>query len=136
MGVLPCPVRRNADGLQHTDCLLLGMGLIQMLVERDAFGNLVTHRHNGVQCRHGVLEDHGDVPAADFLQLTVRCLQNGDAVKRNLSVHQLRCMVRQNAHDCLCNGSLACAGLAHQAQGRALRDIQRYPIDCLNGLAA
>ena len=53
--------RRTCDGL------LLGLGLGEVLVDADGLADLVADGEDGVEARHRVLEDHGDVVAPDLL---------------------------------------------------------------------
>ena len=42
------------------------------IVQQKAFHNLFPHRHDGVQGRHWVLEDHGDFLTPDFQHFLLR----------------------------------------------------------------
>ena len=61
----------DADRAKQFDGLCLGFLLGDVAVRADHLGDLVADAVDGVQCAHRVLEDHGDLLAADVAQLVV-----------------------------------------------------------------
>ncbi len=59
----------DADQAQHLDGARAGGGTRHVLMDNGRFGDLIPDREDGVQRRHRLLEDHGDLVAADRPQL-------------------------------------------------------------------
>ncbi len=55
----------DAHPLQHAPGFLAGGGLAQALMQHDRLGDLVTHAQHGIEAGHRLLEDHGDLRAAE-----------------------------------------------------------------------
>ena len=98
--------------------LLAGLAL-----KEHGLGELTADLYDGVQAGHGVLEDHGDLVAADLVELLLRDLQQILAVIDDLTalgdgVGGL------DAHDGLGSNGLAGAGLTHDGQGLTLGQVE------------
>ena len=124
MGILHIALGGDAHHFQHLHGLVHGFLLAAMLMQGHHLGDLVAHGHQRVQSGHGVLEDHGDLLAADAAHLLFRQLQQILSIQDDLAVQDLRGRVGQDAQDGFGDGGLARAGLAHQAQAPAPLDFQ------------
>ncbi len=60
---------READQLQHLDGSRAGGAPRQVLMDDGGFGDLIPDGEDGVQRRHRLLKDHGDLVAAHRAQL-------------------------------------------------------------------
>ena len=89
-------------------------------MEQDNFPDLIAHRHDRVQRSHGILEDHGDLSAADLAHLLFRILQKVLTLEFDRSGGDLPRRVRDEPHDAQSRRSLAGTGLAYQADTFAL----------------
>ena len=82
------------------------------------FADLTLHGEHRVQGGHGLLEDHGDLVAADVVHLLVGAVENVFAVEGDAAAFNIAVAVQQldNAHG---GHALAGAGLTYNAQGFA-----------------
>jgi hypothetical protein len=89
------------------------------------------HRQEGVQGRHRILEDHGDVRSADPVELAHRKPQQLPPTE----AHAARglAVVRQQPHDAQHRLGLARARLAHDPQRLTLAQGEADPVDGLDG---
>ena len=69
---------RNAHLLQHLDRPLPRLGLGDMAVQADRLDDLMADGMHRAQARHRLLEDHGDVAAADGAHLAPARIELGD----------------------------------------------------------
>ena len=83
-----------------------------------------------------VLEDHGDDGAAEHPHLSLGDLHQVVALDTDLARRHLAHAVGQQAHQRQSGGGLARTGLAHEAQGLALFDLEADAIDGVDHLAA
>ena len=107
---------------------LLGLGLGELEMDLQRFGDLVADPLHGVERRHGVLEDHGDLGAPELAQLVVGRVEDLRAVV----AHRPRLGGREpgeQAHDGPGQHRLARAGLADEPEGLALLQGERDPLD-------
>ena len=72
MGIVLFAAGHDADHFQHLihTGLQLGAGM-PLVVHQERLKDLVAYRQHGVQRCHGILKDHGDLLAANGLQLPV-----------------------------------------------------------------
>ena len=98
-------------------------------MEHQRLIDLLAHGLGGVQGRHGVLEDHGDLLAPDRGPVVFAQLQQVLALIDDLALCDPAGAVRQQAE----NGQGCCglsgAGLTHQTQGLAGFQTQIHTVD-------
>ena len=104
-GVGDADVRENLDGL------LVCLGLREVLVDADGLANLVPDGEDGVEARHGVLEDHGDVVAPNLLHPLLRHLEEVLALEEDLTLGVRGWRLRVQLHHRERRDALAAAGL-------------------------
>ena len=115
----------DAHHLQQPDRALahLLLRLALLAVEGDDLVQLVADAEHGVQCGHGLLEDHGHEVAPQVLHHGVGGL--GDIVgfvaqiQADLALHHLTLGPLQQLHQGQTGDGLAAAGLAHHTHGLA-----------------
>ena len=123
---------RDADQLQNfarTVHRLLGGDL---LMQSDDFGDLIADGVHRVKAGHRILEDHGDLVAADTVHAVFRGGDEILAVKEDLAAGIAASRLLDQLHDGQCHGGLARAGFADQADGLAGIDFERHAVDRLN----
>jgi hypothetical protein len=103
----------DADQAKQLDSTLLCLWGIELLMKGDGFADLVAHRVDGVQRRHGLLEDHGDLVAANVAHLLITLLQEILTVKEDFAAHDLARRVGDEAHNRECRDGLAATRFAH-----------------------
>ena len=115
---------RDTDAVHHLDGLLLCLGLGDLLVLFDDFGDLRADGTDGVEGGHGVLEDRGDLRAADAFPVLI-CPELGQirSVEHDGAVRD-RSVGLQHARKGLREHRFAGAGLADDGKGLALIQIQ------------
>src|SRR5207248_9548074 len=97
-------------------------------VQANRLAELVTDLRDRVQARHRVLEDHGDLVAADLAQPLRRRRQEVLALpERGAGGH--RRALRVQPHDREAGDALPRAGLADDAERLALVDRERDTVD-------
>ncbi len=89
-------------------------------MQGDDLRDLAIHREHRIERRHGILEDHGYLAAADLLHLFVRLFQKILAVIEDLPAQHLAGRIGDKPQNAQRRGGLARAGLAHKAEGIAL----------------
>ena len=134
MGIVNGPLAGDADQLQHFHGALDGLVLADIFMQADTFGDLLAHAHDRVQAGHGVLEDHGDVLAADLLKLRRAEAEHIVAADRDLAAFDDSGGIGHQVQQCQSRGGLACAGLADQADGLALFQLKADAVDGLDHL--
>ena len=72
--VVPLLRVRDADHIQHTDGLSLGLGPTQSLVKLNRLLNLRSDTFERIKAGHWVLHNHGDLFAADRAPLFLRLI--------------------------------------------------------------
>ena len=109
MGILVEPLfrRRQADGFEQFQGLGLAGFAPQVLVQGNALAELGPDGQDGIERRHGVLEDHGHVAAAQVVHLLFRQGDDVAAIPENLAARIFRRFCRQQFH-----GRLGCNGFA------------------------
>ncbi|MNI39646.1 hypothetical protein D3C73_938350 [compost metagenome] len=112
-----CALRRVADANTVHQCHRAVPGLLAAdtrFVDAQHFGNLVGHAAAGVQRRHGFLEHHGDVLAAQRVHVGIGGAQQVVAVKPKFVRRDAARRVDQ-PHQGKARNGFSGAGLAHQA---------------------
>ena len=120
---------RDADGAQHLLCLLKGLLLGDMLVEFDAFADLIADSHDRVQRGHRVLENHGHFVAAHFLQLFRLHCQDVLPVQPDLAAFDFPRRVWYQVENRARRSRFTRAGLSDEAQRAASADAEADAVD-------
>ena len=98
-------------------------------MELNTLGNLISHRHNRVQRRHGVLENHGHIIATHMFQFLRGHLQNILALQINLTALNHPRRVGNQIQDGHGRGGLARAGLPYQTQSVLFPNLNVNAVD-------
>ena len=106
------------------------IGLVLIGVQADDLHDLVADGVHRVQAGHGVLEDDGDLVAADLAEVLLLHVLDLVAVEPHLAAHQLTGVSGQ-AHNGVGGDRLTGAGLAHNAQNIALIHGKGNAVQCL-----
>ena len=115
---------RDPDTCEHLDHPMLCLDFrADPFVYQQCFRHLPPHAQNGIETRHGLLKDHGDVPAADRLKRARLHPDQLLSVKQNGSALNMA-GVTQQGHDRSGQHALTAAGLSHQADNLPPRDLQ------------
>ena len=133
--VIICTFAADADGLQHFQRLFPSLLLADFLMRHDRLGNLVANCRDGVKASHGVLEDHGDLFAADGLPMLFLHRQKVFPAIENLTADNLARWTLDQTHDAARQRCFACAGLADETQRFALAKRQRQTIERVDASA-
>jgi hypothetical protein len=120
--------RRDAHLPQELDGARLGVLLRHLPVQAQRLADLRAHAVDRVERAHGLLEDHGDVVAAQAAHLPLRELHEVAPLEQDLTRFELAGGLRHQAHDRQRRDALAAAALAHHAHGGAPRDDQRHVV--------
>jgi hypothetical protein len=118
----------DADELQHLDRLVARLPARRFLVQLDDFGDLASHRVDGVERGHRLLEDHRDLPTAKgthrwlgkFEQI-LPCEKDPAAVDRARRWNE--------PHDRERGDGLAGTGFADDRDGASFGDVERDAVD-------
>ncbi len=105
------------------------------LMQCEDFGNLLFDRMERIERCHRLLEDHGDVVAANFAQFAVGGLQQILALEEDLAARMACRGIGQKPQDRICRDRLAGTGFADERDNLALVDIERDAIDGKRGFA-
>ena len=119
--------RRNSNHLHQPHCLSFLLLPAHFLLE--GFHNLLSDRLHRIQRCHRLLENHADVPAADFPKLRFRHFPQILSVKQNLSPGYLPGIL-QNLEKRSAGHTLSAAAFSDQAEGLLLPDGKG---DIING---
>ena len=124
LGVRDLDIRQQLDGLRG--CLLL----VHALMDHERLGDLTADGKDRVQARHRLLEDHGDLIAADLVHFVHRQLAEFLAIEQDLAGIDVTVSVQQteNAH-----GRDALAGAGFTDNAKDLACVQRIA-DAVDGL--
>ena len=133
------------DAGQGLDGDVACFGLVDVLVQEDGFGDLLADGTDGAEGGHRLLEDHGDLIAANIAELAVVRLelcQVDDvggvgavfkrAVEANLAFNDLA-RGRDETHDRHGGHAFATAALADDADDLAAADVEVDAIDGAHG---
>ena len=126
---IPAGLPVDTDQLQH----LAGFGANflrrQLAMELDHFCDLIAHALNRIQRGHRILEDHGDLCAADMLHSLFGKLRNIFAPEQDLSTGHLTDLPGQKPHDAAGRCGFSGAGFTNQPGNRAFFDVKGNSID-------
>ena len=97
-------------------------------MQPDDLCDLFRHGHNRIEARHRILENHGNLLAADFAHLLNGEFEQILSVKEDFAGNDFRRRLRQDTHHGFNRGGFACAGFSHKAQRFAVpeRKIQVF----------
>ena len=129
LGVRDLHVPENLHGLCR------GLLLFHVLVNHEHLGDLLLDGEHRVQGGHGLLEDHGDLVAADLVHLLHGDLGQVPAVEQDLAAVDIAVAVQQ-AEDRHGGDALTGAGLAHDAEGFPFLDAVGGVVHGLDDAAA
>ena len=121
--------RRQSDGSEQFQGLGFTGFAAQVLVQGDALAELVADGQDGIERRHGVLENHGHVAAAQAVHLRFRQGDDIAAVPEDLAASIFRRFSRQQLHGRLGRDGFTAARFADDADGFAGIDGQRHVVD-------
>ena len=110
---------RDADHAQQFDGALAGLLLVHAHVQFQRLGELAADRQHGVEARHRVLKDHGDLRAAHVADLFRRHLEQVLALEERLPAGNLAGRFGDQTQEREHADAFAAAALAHNAQGLA-----------------
>ena len=120
---------RNADEAQHLYRLLTGFIIRHLLVQPQAFRQLLTDTQYRIQRGHRILEDHADLTAANLAHLTFAEAKQFPALHRDAALLNIRILLRQQLHDGMSGHALAAAGLADDPECLAMIDGETHIAD-------
>ena len=112
----------NADFPEDIDDLVLCLFLAKVLVQQNCLPNLLSNGVNGVQRRHWLLKDHGDLIAPDAAHFLFRCIQQVSAHEHYLAVYNFTGLFHQ-LHHAHGGHALAAAAFSHQTYNLALGNV-------------
>ena len=128
----------DLDLFEHGEGRLVHVAPAQIGVKPQGFTDLLLDGVHGVQRRHGLLKDHGDVLAAQLAQrrggeggdvhLPAVALLKADGA---LTAHSQR--KGEQSHDRGAGNALAAAGLAHHAEVLPFADGEIHALHQLDG---
>ena len=125
---------RHLDLAQQLECQVLGLLLVDVLVEPDGFYELVADGVDGAEGGHGLLEDVAYLGAAYRAHLPAAGLQGGqvDHLVGALAVEYLAVHYAswpaEGHHDGEGGDALAAAALADDAEGLPLVQVEADPV--------
>ena len=123
----------DAHLAQQVDGAVLRLGLRHFLVGADGLHDLVAHAVHRVERGHGLLEDHGDLLAPDFLQLPLAHFGDVRPLVADFAAGDPAGLLQQ-AQDGAEGLALAAARLAHQAEGLPMEDLEGDAVHGADGL--
>ena len=130
--VVAVPLGRDADGFQHFLGFLHGLRFRHLVMQTNDLGNLVADAHGRIQGRHGVLENHRNLFAADLAHIGFVQLHQVAALQYHLAAAYMGRWVRQDAHNGFGNRGFSCAGLTDQGQCLAAFQIEVDAVYCMD----
>jgi len=112
---------RDGDIIHGIDCALPRLALRHLVVRQHGFRDLIAHPHDGIERRHGLLENHRDARAAELAHGVVRKIGEiaSHAIPGEVDFARDVCLSREQAHDGKGCDRFAGAGFADQAQNFA-----------------
>ena len=102
------------------------------VVRGDRLAHLHADREHRVQRAHRVLQDHGDLAAADALHLALALREEIVAVEQDLAADDARRRPRREPHQAQARHALAGAGLADEPERLALAHGERHAVHGLD----
>ncbi len=127
---------RDLDLVHQLDGLEPGFLLRRTLVDAEHLAQLVADAEHRVEGGQRVLEDHGDLPAAELAPLLEAHLQHVLAAEEDLALRDLAGRHVEDAHDGLGGDRLAGARLAEHGEGLARAHAVVDAVDCLGHAVA
>ena len=119
----------DANQAQHLDGAGPRLVLLHVGVGLDGLHDLVAHAVDGVERRHGLLEDHRDLVAAHVLHLALGKPQQVLTVKGDRAGCDVARLLQQ-PHDGKRRHGLARTRLAHDGEYLALLDGEGHAVHC------
>ena len=107
--------------------------LADLAVGLDGLDHLLLDRQHGVEAGHRVLEDHGDLATAQVAHLGLAVGQQVLTVEADRAALDAPGRLGQQAHEGQAGHALAAAGLADDAQGLALVELEGHAVDGVDG---
>ena len=101
-------------------------------MQTDGLRDLTAYRHDGIQGRHRVLENHTDLVAPDGAHLLLGQAQIILTVKPDFAPHHLCRGIGQNPQNAPRDAGLAGSGLSYQSQSLPLVQRQAHAVDRMN----
>jgi hypothetical protein len=123
---------RHPHQVEHFRGPLQGLVVAGAPVQLDRLGDLLAHRHRGIQRGQRILEDHADLVAADVAHVLVGEAADLLAVQLDAAAGD-RPAGGQQLHDRQRGHRLAAPRLAHDAERLPGLQVQRYPVDRVHG---
>ena len=120
---------RDADELEHLDGPLLGGLVLDLFMGEDRLDELFADRDDRVERGHRVLEDHGDLAAAQVPHLIVGQLDEVDAAEEDLAAGDPAGRLRQETQQGQRGHALAAARLADDTERLVRRHIEAHAVD-------
>ena len=118
----------DADQLQHLHGPVVGLAAADALVQPQRLAELPADGQHGIEARHRLLEDHGDVVAAHAAASRVGELQQVDAAEAD-GARDLAGRLGDQAQDGVGGHRLAAARFTHHRQRLALLDVEGDAVD-------
>ena len=109
--------------LQHAVEAGAAVAAALLVVEEHGLGQLLADAHDGVQCGEGILEHHGQLVAAQGVEVLLGDLQQILAVVDDFAAFH-HGVARQDAHDGAGGDGLAGAGLSGDGKGFSLIEVE------------
>ena len=126
--------------LQQVDRAQARLALVDVLVKLDDFGDLSTHRMHGRERRQRLLEDHGDLIAADSANHAAVGVKLGDVhfltvrqAEHDRSVDDFAGSLGQEQHNRGSCDAFAAAGFADKAERLPRLDGEGHAVDRAHG---
>ena len=119
----------DPDQFQHFHRAVAGVVLAHPLVQAHRLGDLVAHGEDRIERGHRLLEDHGDLVAADLAHLFLVELGEVPPLVTDLAADDAPRALLEELHHRQRGDALAAARFADQAHGLAFRDGERDAVD-------
>ena len=117
--------------LQHLLCFLPCVLFADFIVCCDGFHDLVSHRVDGIEGGHGILEDHSAVSAAEVFHLLGSIFGNILSLEQYFALCDVTVSI-QNLHDGIRRDRFAGTGLAYDTKALALFQCVGNTVNCLD----
>ena len=121
--------RRDADHPEQVECLGAGLPAGHAAVLDQGFGELVADPVERIERGHRLLEDHGDLVAADLLHLRFAFLQQILAIEENPRFRRMEGIGGEQPHQREGRLRFAAAGFANHRQRLPLLDMEADAVD-------
>ena len=114
----------NAGFIEHGQGAIRGGGAGDFFVDHQRLDQLLPDAQERIERGHRVLEDHGNAPAADAIELPVRASQQIHTVKKSAPAFDAARRLRHQPHDGITSDGFAGAGFADDAQSLAALQLE------------